>query len=495
MMGRRPLGDADLRRYFPFLVLLLDVSFVIEHALFTFANWARVLPEEREKFDPKRAPFVTVMIPTYNEGLAVVEATLRAALRISYPADRLRVLLLDDGGSNLKRNLVKRLRAENSKDVLAYFSRARENLGREGFKAGNLNFGLSKASPETEAYLILDADHVPVPGILEDLVPYGFRDGVWNENFGFVQAPQTYQRDPIDIWDRPCREFHMGTQAYRAYRNAVMQTGTGTLINAKAIRALGGFDQRTVTEDLMTGIQIQNLGYQTYYHPKPVAHGLVPDIFRDILKQRLRWAQGSFQLLKLWRTCTRKLSLGQKLTYLSGIFHFLMAFPNLMLFFLPPLIIIGDADACLQYSNSSLALLGLFIGTRYFSRSRYSKKTLVEKASANFITYVYSPVYVYALFSAFIKKSLVFWTTPKGLEAGKTPLHFVDSLFEAMPFVIATANLVAVGKIFTATFVYRYPLKSLMLNYLGMLILATYFAICGLMIEWLAPRAHEKGQA
>src|SRR6185312_4604722 len=47
--------------------------------------------------DSRRWPSVDVYIPTYNEDLSVVRATVLAALSIDWPPDRLQVYILDDG--------------------------------------------------------------------------------------------------------------------------------------------------------------------------------------------------------------------------------------------------------------------------------------------------------------------------------------------------------------------------------------------------------------
>jgi hypothetical protein len=48
---------------------------------------------------PEQWPCVDVLVPCFKEPLAVIEKTLRAALAIDWPANKLTVLLLDDGGS------------------------------------------------------------------------------------------------------------------------------------------------------------------------------------------------------------------------------------------------------------------------------------------------------------------------------------------------------------------------------------------------------------
>src|SRR5258708_8137316 len=47
--------------------------------------------------DREKWPTVDVFIPTYNEPLSVVRATVLGALALDYPADKCKVFLLDDG--------------------------------------------------------------------------------------------------------------------------------------------------------------------------------------------------------------------------------------------------------------------------------------------------------------------------------------------------------------------------------------------------------------
>ena len=47
--------------------------------------------------DPQSWPSVDVLIPTYNEPLAVVRATVLGALAMDYPANKIKVFVLDDG--------------------------------------------------------------------------------------------------------------------------------------------------------------------------------------------------------------------------------------------------------------------------------------------------------------------------------------------------------------------------------------------------------------
>jgi len=469
-----------LTKICPFVAFFLDYLFVGEQVFFSLINRKYATTRPSGRFG--EIPFITVLIPCYDEPLEVIRDTTWAAANIHYPSEKFEVLLLDDMGATDRFELVKELGSQFSN--VKYKSRATENKGplpkRKGFKAGNLNFGISEARPDTQGFLLLDADHVCKSEILHDLTPHGCDGGGnWDSQFGFVQAPQSYQCQPWDSWDRTCREFHYVTQAYRAYWNGVMLTGTSALVSAQALREVGLFDESTVTEDILTGLKIHGRGYKGYYHPGDVAYGLIPVTFSSILRQRLRWSQGSFQLLKKWWGLKAGLSIMQNLAYLSGIIYFLLGFAYMLLVLLPPLILLFNYDSSLHYSNISILLLLGFIASRYFSREIYCHKVTIEKSAGNYLGIVYSGVYIYAFFSALFSKRLVFHTTPKvAKDTGPQDSRLL--FLEGLPLFLSLANLYALCRIFYLSKFCDYPAKNFITDYLGVTALAFYFFLCGL---------------
>ncbi|HYD11199.1 MAG TPA: glycosyltransferase [Acidimicrobiales bacterium] len=83
----------------------------------------------------------------------------------------------------------------------------------------------------------------------------------------------------------------------------------------------------SVTEDMATAMRIHGAGWKSVYHHEILANGLAPEDLGSMLHQRLRWAQGTLQVLLRENPLTKKgLSVGQRLmyvgtmwTYLSGI--------------------------------------------------------------------------------------------------------------------------------------------------------------------------------
>lgn len=83
----------------------------------------------------------------------------------------------------------------------------------------------------------------------------------------------------------------------------------------------------SVTEDMATAMQLHSLGWRSVYHHEILAHGLAPEDLRTMLTQRLRWAQGTLQVLLRDNPLVKKgLSAGQRLMYFATMWTYLSGF-------------------------------------------------------------------------------------------------------------------------------------------------------------------------
>lgn len=83
----------------------------------------------------------------------------------------------------------------------------------------------------------------------------------------------------------------------------------------------------SVTEDMATCMRLHGLGWRTVYHHEILAHGLAPDDLGTMLQQRLRWAQGTLQvMLRENPLVQRGLTLGQRFMYLATMWSYLSGF-------------------------------------------------------------------------------------------------------------------------------------------------------------------------
>jgi cellulose synthase/poly-beta-1,6-N-acetylglucosamine synthase-like glycosyltransferase len=118
----------------------------------------------------KDVPPVVMVIVTCGEPLDIIMDTVRAALHVDYPHDKLRIVIADDGNAASLKDQVLLLQANHPH--LHYTSRS----GGKGYKAGNLNNCLRAFVPtlnfEYNWICVLDADMMPEPQILRALLPH-----------------------------------------------------------------------------------------------------------------------------------------------------------------------------------------------------------------------------------------------------------------------------------------------------------------------------------
>ncbi|EYT61720.1 cellulose synthase [Dietzia sp. UCD-THP] len=92
----------------------------------------------------------------------------------------------------------------------------------------------------------------------------------------------------------------------------------------------------SVTEDMATAMRLHAAGWRTAYHHEVLAYGLAPEDPKTMLTQRLRWAQGTIQvMLRENPLVQRGLTLAQRLMYWSTMWSYLSGFAALAYFAAP----------------------------------------------------------------------------------------------------------------------------------------------------------------
>ena len=325
------------------------------------------LPLEGE---PEDWPTVDVLVPTYNEPLHVVKGTVLAAKAIDYPAGRMRVLLLDDGKREEFRDFARQAGVE-------YITR--DNNAHA--KAGNINHALELIDGEFVA--IFDSDHVPARSFLRTTLGWFLRD----RRLGLVQTPHHfYSPDPFERNLGQFRKvpnegelFHRLVQDGNDLWNASFFCGSCAVLRRKALDEIGGIAVETVTEDAHTALRMQEEGWNTAYINIPKAAGLATESLAAHIGQRIRWARGMTQILRLENPLFASgLTLPQRLCYFNATTHFLFAVPRLIFLTIPLVYLLfgkvniyGYAWAVLAYAAPHLVLSTL-TNSRIQGRHRYS---------------------------------------------------------------------------------------------------------------------------
>lgn len=356
-----------------FVVLLLIAEFFAFSTLI-LGYFQTLRPLKRPPLpiqgDPAQWPTVDVLVPTYNEPLHVVRGTVLAAMALDYPANKKRVLLLDDGRRPEFREFARQVGVE-------YVTR--DNNAHA--KAGNINQALQHTSGEYVA--IFDCDHVPARSFLRMTLGWFQRD----HDLGLLQTPHTfYSPDPFERNLGHFRTvpnegdlFHRLVQDGNDLWNASFFCGSCAVLRRAALNEIGGIAVETVTEDAHTALRMQRIGWNTAYINLPLAAGLATESLAAHIGQRIRWARGMTQILRLENPLFASgLTLWQRLCYFNATTHFLFAIPRLI-FLTVPLVyllfgkvnIYGYTWAILAYALPHLVLSSL-TNSRIQGRYRYS---------------------------------------------------------------------------------------------------------------------------
>jgi hypothetical protein len=239
--------------------------------------------------DEAHLPTVTVQLPIYNERYVATRLVIAIA-RLNYPRERLRIQVLDDSTDLTRQRLAvltRRLRALGI--PIDHLHRER----RHGFKAGALAAGL--ACDDSELVAIFDADFVPPPGFLRQIVP-DFMD----PEIGMVQARWSHLNREDSLLTRLQSIFLDG----HFFIEHVARHGSGRFFNfngtagvwrRSCIEDAGGWSGDTLTEDLDLSYRAQLRGWRFSYRPELTAAAELPIDMNAFKRQQHRWAKGSVQ--------------------------------------------------------------------------------------------------------------------------------------------------------------------------------------------------------
>jgi cellulose synthase/poly-beta-1,6-N-acetylglucosamine synthase-like glycosyltransferase len=278
-------------------LVLLGVYYAILVVLAVFGLHRYALVRLRRKFSatqlptpppPEVWPGVTVQLPLYNEptvAARLVDAA--AALRYAGP---LSIQVLDDSTDGTGAIVAARVAAHRRAGISIEHVRRGE---RAGFKAGALAHGLAAGTHELLA--VFDADFVPPPDLLAEMVPW-----LGDPAVGMVQAR----------WGHLNRETSTLTRAQAIYLDAHFAVesaarcfagrffnfnGTAGIWRRRAIEEAGGWSADTLTEDLDLSYRAQLAGWRFVFLPDVVVPAELPETIAAFHSQQRRWAKGSLQ--------------------------------------------------------------------------------------------------------------------------------------------------------------------------------------------------------
>jgi cellulose synthase (UDP-forming) len=272
---------------------------------------------------------VDVFIPTYNESVSLLRKSVLAArdLRLEHAT-----WVLDDG----RRSDVQAMCEELG---VGYLTRD----SNEHAKAGNINAALTRT--HGEFVVVLDADFIALPNLLERTLGH-FRD----RRLAFVQLPQAfYNVDSIQHVGGDIRTgwheqslFYDVIQPGKNRWNSAFWCGSPAVVRRAALESVGGAATGTITEDILTSMRLHATGWRSLYHNEILAVGVAPGDLDGFRTQRLRWAQGSMQILRGRENplLKRGLTLAQRVNYFASMTTYFQAVQLAVLVSMPTLVLL-----------------------------------------------------------------------------------------------------------------------------------------------------------
>jgi cellulose synthase (UDP-forming) len=360
--------------------------------MFFFSVFVNICPLQRKPpalpVNQSLWPSVDVIIPCYNEPFELVKITMAAARNLDYPAQKLRIYLLDDGGTQQKLNAPDQqarneayLRSQLLKAFckqldITYLTRA-HNINA---KAGNMNHALQFI--HGELILVLDADHAPAVDFLHKTAGFFLQD----EKLFLVQTPHFFiNPDPfeknLDLFGRMPAEndmFYKAIQPGLDFWQGSFFCGSAAILKRQAIDEVNGFSGKTITEDSETAIKLHSKGWKSQYLMYPLISGLQPETFDSFMIQRMRWAQGMVQNFIFNNpVLIPNLKISQRICYLSNMMFWFFPFARLIFLVSPGFYLFfglkiyhANITEFFTYTVPFLAVL-LLVNHYFFSKVRW----------------------------------------------------------------------------------------------------------------------------
>jgi cellulose synthase (UDP-forming) len=382
---------------FSWILLIAEAFGLVNYVIF---SWTTKNTQAGADFKPPPAgQSVDIYVPTYNENLDILEATLTGCNRIRYPHT---TYLLDDGNRPEVDLLARRMGCE-------YI--AREN--NQHAKAGNINHALSRTTGDF--IVVIDADTVPQPEFIDRTLGY-FED----ERLAFVQTPQEFfNLDSIQhggskhSWHEQ-KLFYRVIQPGKNNINAAFWCGSPSILRRKALADVGGVAIDSITEDIHTSVRLHSRGWKSLFVNEVLAYGIAPETLNAFLKQRLRWAQGTMQLYRskdspIW---IAGLTLKQRISYLGSFLAYFESYQKLIYLITPVIIVIfGIYPMSIEVNSFLVRWIPYFLLTLLANElggRGYFRYFLTEKF--NLLKMI---IFIQASLMLFTKRELTFKVTPK----------------------------------------------------------------------------------
>jgi len=265
-----------------FDVVVFVIYFIL---LFLSVFWLTVLYTVKDPKKPKlkgELPKFTAIVPAYNEENTII-GTVQSLVDLDYPKDKKQIIVVNDGSKDKTRIRVEEFIAKNPEAGIILINQVNQGKGTA------LNNALKIATGKF--YACLDADSSVESNAVKEMLPY-FED----KNIAAV-CPLLKIDNPRSMIEKVQWYEYIVNMFYK-YLNAKINCihvtpGPFSIYRTDLIKDLGGYDTKTITEDLEIAIRLQKYQYQIAQTFDATVHTKGPKTWTALFRQRVRWYKGS----------------------------------------------------------------------------------------------------------------------------------------------------------------------------------------------------------
>ena len=266
------------------LTYLLSLYFSIFWFIVFLDQRTNFKNQDKKKAKLKKCPFVSVLIPAFNEE-EVIKETIKSVLDLDYPKDKLEIIVINDGSTdNTKQEVEGLIDKYKDRNIILI---NQENQG----KAASLNNALKIA--RGEFFSCLDADSFVDKDTLKKMLAlYESNDSDLTIVTPALKVAKPYSL--IQKFQRLEYIVAMFVARLMSYLDCIyVAPGPFSLYRTEIIRKLGGFDAGNLTEDQEIAYRVQKHHYKIKQCHDAYVHTIAPRNIQELYRQRNRWYKGS----------------------------------------------------------------------------------------------------------------------------------------------------------------------------------------------------------
>jgi hypothetical protein len=228
------------------------------------------------------APRFAVVVPAHNEAANII-ATLDSVDQLRYPADRLSIVVVAD---NCTDDTAEIARSHGAAVIERFDDR---NRGK-GF-ALSTAFGQLLSDPRHDAFVVIDADSIVGPDLLERAADHLDRGDQAIQVFYRIRNPEASWRTRLLDVAFTCKH-RIRARGHGAIGGTVGLCGNG-MVFSRAVLETMPYTAYSVVEDIEYGMMLASAGIAVKPCDATWVAGDMPTTADDSTSQRLRWELGN----------------------------------------------------------------------------------------------------------------------------------------------------------------------------------------------------------